>query len=57
MKKFGKHLLDCNSRKSLGTLMSFHSVVQAEARMGKKKKKSYNEWGRGLEREKWIVKR
>lgn len=40
LKKFGKHLLDCNSRKSLGTLMSFHSVVQAEARMGKKKKKA-----------------
>lgn len=39
MKKFGKHLLDCNSRKSLGTLMSFHSVVQAEARMEKKRKK------------------
>ena len=39
MKKFGKHSLDCNSRKSLGTLMSFHSVVQAEARMEKRKRK------------------
>lgn len=41
-KRVGKHPLDYDSRRSLGALMSFNGMVEAEARM-------VGEEGEGLE--------